>query len=378
MQTCQREHTACQNRQAPPFSATEPNFRLLDVGNGTESAVHLVSSEDIVGHFNYITLSHRWTDETDETKLVRSNFHDYLTCMPYMDWPAKFRQAISIARQLQIQYVWIDSLCIIQDKQDWAIQSLLMYRIYAGGLLNLAETTTSLQQYRNPLEISPCILSARVSESVRHFLCWRPNEFRDQVDLSPLYRRGWTFQERLPSKRTVHFGHQLYWECANLRASETLPTGMNPPDQVAFIDDFVQRLKTQLQTPRLGQEDETDVARAIHSIWCSIVRFYSNTKLKYEKDRLVAINGIATSIMTHYGFQSEDYIAGIWKPCLPEQLLWARDENCLHWSKDEGNFEHAPSWSWASCSGRTKFARINLPATIWPYIPHQCHLDWKS
>ncbi|KAH6714321.1 hypothetical protein BKA61DRAFT_435228, partial [Leptodontidium sp. MPI-SDFR-AT-0119] len=78
----------------------------------------------------YITLSYRWTEETDKTKLTRSNLHQYLTCMPYMDWPATFRQTISIARQLQIKYVWIDSLCIIQDPQDWAVQSQLMHRIY--------------------------------------------------------------------------------------------------------------------------------------------------------------------------------------------------------------------------------------------------------
>ena len=366
MEICQREHEVCNNRQAIPFSAMEPHFRLIDVGNGTESPVHLVSSKDIVGGFNYITLSHRWTEETGKTKLTRSNFNDYLTFMPYMDWPATFRQTISISRRLHIQYVWIDSLCIIQDQQDWAIQSQLMHRIYTGGVLNLAEVAPPAMAnsllHRNPLEISPCILSGRVSEygtSVRQFLCWRPNEFRDRVDRSPLYRRGWTFQERLLSKRTVHFGHQLYWECAALRASETFPIGINYPDQPAFVDDFVQRLKTQLQTPRPGQ-DKANTARALHSIWCSIVSFYSNTELTKETDRLVAISGIATSIMTRYAFQSDDYIAATWKPCLPEQLLWARDENCSHWSKDKGNFDHTPSWSWASCSGRTKFTKINL------------------
>ena len=90
------------------------------------------------------------------------------------------------------------------------------------------------------------------------------------------------------------------------------------------------------------------------------MRFYSKTELTNESDRLVAISGIATSIMNLYAFQSDDYIAATWKPCLPEQLLWARDENCSHWSKDKGNFDYAPSWSWASCSGRTRFTKINF------------------
>ena len=367
MEMCQRDHKECKNRQDIPFSATEPQFRLIDVGYGVESAVCLVSSGDIVGNFNYITLSHRWTEETDKTKLTRSNFPDYLTCMPYMDWPATFRQTISIARQLQIKYVWIDSLCIIQDQQDWAVQSQLMYKIYTGGVLNLAEVAmptmaNGLQLRRDPLEISPCILSGRVPQygtSVRYFLCWRPNEFRDRVDNSPLYKRGWTFQERILSKRTVHFGPQLYWECAALHASETFPIGVDIPDQPAFVDGFVQRLKTQLQTPMQGA-DKAKAVWDLHSIWCSIVRFYSKTELTEESDRPVALSGIANSIMNLYAFQSDDYIAATWKPCLPEQLLWARDENCSHWSKDKGNFDYAPSWSWASCSGRTRFTKINF------------------
>jgi hypothetical protein len=373
IEVCQRDHQVCKNRQDIPFSATEPQFRLIDVGNSVESTVYLVNSGDIVGDFNYITLSHRWKEETHKTKLTRSNLHQYLTCMPYMDWPATFRQTISIARQLQIKYVWIDSLCIIQDKQDWAVQSQLMHRIYAGGVLNLAEVATptmanGLQVYRDPLEISPCILSGRAPEygtSVRHFLCWRPNEFRDRVDNSPLYQRGWTFQERLLSKRTVHFGPQLYWECAALHASETFPIGVDTPDQPTFVDDFVQRLKTQLQTPRQGA-DKAEAARDLHSIWCSIVSFYSKTELEKESDRLVAISGIATSIMNLYAFQSDDYIAATWKPCLPEQLLWARDENCSHWSTDKGNFDYAPSWSWASCTGRTRFTKINFQPPFGP------------
>jgi hypothetical protein len=79
-------------------------------------------------------------------------------------------------------------------------------------------------------------------------------------------------------------------------------------------------------------------------------------------DRVVAIRGIANSLIIRYGLSNDDYVAGIWKPCLPEQLLWGRDEETFPKDEHKEVFNYAPSWSWASCEGRTRFTQINLRA----------------
>lgn len=44
--------------------------------------------------------------------------------------PKTFRDAIIVARQLDLRYLWIDSLCIIQDSaDDWSKESAEMGRI---------------------------------------------------------------------------------------------------------------------------------------------------------------------------------------------------------------------------------------------------------
>jgi len=248
--------------------------------------------------------------------------------MSVSDWPPIFQDAVSIARQLHIQYLWIDSLCIIQDSDaDKVIQLQLVDRIYANGVLNLTAVEvptgkSGLRLYRNPLEVAPCVVSRKVSTSdasLQYFLCWRPEDFINSVDRSPLYIRGCTFQERLLSRQTVHVGRQLYWECAALRASESFPISTDYPD--LFVDNFAQSLKIQLQH-KMQAVHEHNAVVDLHKLWCSVVRLYSNTELSYACDKVAAIRGITNMLIVRYGLSKDDYVAGIWRPCLPEQLLW--------------------------------------------------------
>lgn len=233
----------------------------------------------------YITLSHRWTDATKTTQLTWSNLANFTSCIQTSRWPSTFKDAISIAQQLEIHYIWIDSICIIQDEkesletQDWDGQSDLMHHVYANGALNLAgiegQRCDGLSVPRNPQRATPCILSSKVAGAPNsppsYWICWRPDDIVTAVDKAPLSERAWVFWERVLSKRTVHFGNQLYWECGCVRACEFFPVTMDHPMHPEFLDDFIRRLKLKIQQPR-----EQEHARApcdLHQLWSSIVRF---------------------------------------------------------------------------------------------------------
>ena len=74
--------------------------------------------------------------------------------------PKTFRDAVDCAHRLGVRYVWIDSLCIIQDSnEDWLHQSSLMAEIYAMALLNIAATSSAnaeegLFHVRDPVAIN--------------------------------------------------------------------------------------------------------------------------------------------------------------------------------------------------------------------------------
>lgn len=58
--------------------------------------------------------------------------------------PATFYDAIRVTRMLGVQYLWIDSLCIIQnDARDWQIESSRMGDVYRNAYLTIAACCAS-------------------------------------------------------------------------------------------------------------------------------------------------------------------------------------------------------------------------------------------
>ncbi len=102
-------------------------------------------------------------------------------------------------------------------------------------------------------------------------------------------------------------------------------------------------------------EDEIegeDGAPNAYRYWNKIVEEYSKKNLTIETDRLTALCGIAQSIKQQY--THDEYVAGMWKKHLLNQLLWMTYTNLK-----KGRPEYrAPSWSWASVTGKLMFREI--------------------
>jgi len=72
-------------------------------------------------------------------KLLSSNLVIFQDRIEIVELPKTFRDAIEVVRHLNLQYIWIDSLCIIQDsKEDWAQEAALMHQVYSNAIVNIA------------------------------------------------------------------------------------------------------------------------------------------------------------------------------------------------------------------------------------------------
>lgn len=90
---------------------------------------------------SYVCLSHCWGPPSKPMPLrtLRSNLSTHLAFIPRKSFPSTFRDAITIATSLGFGYLWIDSLCIIQDSaKDWEAESANMAGIYGGSYLTIA------------------------------------------------------------------------------------------------------------------------------------------------------------------------------------------------------------------------------------------------
>jgi hypothetical protein len=81
-------------------------------------------------HGKYAALSHCWGGK-QSLIMDKSSLHRHKQGIPFESFPKSFQHAILICRRLEICWLWIYSLCIIQDsKDDWAIQAAKMSDIY--------------------------------------------------------------------------------------------------------------------------------------------------------------------------------------------------------------------------------------------------------
>jgi hypothetical protein len=139
---------------------------------------------------------------------------------------------MQLALKLGFRYIWIDSLCIIQDDaEDWEVQSALMSEIYQNAVLTLAATSSKgdnegccirSSQRAHALEITlpedvgTCRIAVR--KPLNHFDAQTTDSL---IDHFPLLTRGWAFQERLLSPRVLHICEsELVWECREASACE--------------------------------------------------------------------------------------------------------------------------------------------------------------
>jgi hypothetical protein len=116
--------------------------RLLDLSESTNGIIRLVETKNNRAIENYITLSHCW-GKADIYKLTSETACHLLAGLKISLLSRTFQETIEVVRFLDTKYLWIDSLCIMQNsKEDWERESAQMGRVYSNGLLNIAATSS--------------------------------------------------------------------------------------------------------------------------------------------------------------------------------------------------------------------------------------------
>ncbi|KAH9206809.1 hypothetical protein DL95DRAFT_249173, partial [Leptodontidium sp. 2 PMI_412] len=118
-----------------------------------------------------------------------------------------------------------------------------------------------------------------------------------------LQTRAWVLQERMLSRRILHFcHHELVWECDTHVTCECSPQRSGPRHRNIRQTFF---------------EDTSQLDRA--EWWAETVALYSRMSLTIEHDRPNAISALAMIASKQWGMT---YISGLWKEQLPGCLLW--------------------------------------------------------
>jgi Heterokaryon incompatibility protein (HET) len=301
--------------------------RLLELSS---TGTRLRLGKELKGPIKYATLSHCW-GSLSFTTLNEANVAQFLQNIPHEILPRTFQDAIEIALYLGFKYLWIDSLCIIQDStSDWNYESSLMTSVYGRSTLNIAASGAvdgSTGCFIDCEESWRCLVKEKSTEAGKSRILMayadEGQEFPQRMVRMPLWNRAWAVQERILPRRTIFFTtKEVFWECDNGLVCETFPN-------VGHV----------LDSHGWGASSRRSMT--LHD-WMGFVYTYATCALTKSQDKLVAISGIAKLI--HKQIEDE-YIVGLWRQDLEYQLLWTSN-GCHRPQK-----YRAPSWSWAALDG---------------------------
>jgi hypothetical protein len=271
--------------------------------------------------------------------------------------PPTIQDAIHICQQLDINYLWIDRVCIVQNNTtDKEKELAKMCDIYQNSWLTIVADSASgaehgFLQDRNRLETDDCVISwasdTGEHAAVRIHPLVRTNE--EDINWAPVAERGWALQERHLAARVVHFAaRQIVWECPWTKASESFPNHcFSSIPQIGNIPRLIDQVALEISDDRrLGVDG--------YFRWMMLVTECSQRKLTNPRDKLPAISGLATMAAKTSTFTGDEYLAGLWRGDLIRQMLW-KSHDLLLTSALDGVGYRAPSWSWAAVDGEIRF-----------------------
>jgi hypothetical protein len=346
LEDCQANHSVCA-RALKRGRGWYPT-RLIDIGPPESEIWTVVLTNEIQGRQEferYMSLSYRWGPNS-HLLLLSDTIQKFRNGIPITNLPKTFQDFGLVARKLEVQYIWIDALCIIQDSlEDWNREALMMRQVYANSLCTVAATASAdehdgLFRHLRPESTMPAsgvISSLFDSEPV---IVYERDYWNEQISMGPLHRRGWVFQERQLSSRVLHFGRQLLWDCLEVARCETFPNKM--PHHVS--DKTLGQLDGYASSAsEYDAKGGSRKVREVYYLWRNLVKNYVQCSFTKAEDKLIAFAGIAKAFQEATGDQ---YLAGLWRSCLAEGLDWRVDVPTT-----AALSYRAPSWSWASLDG---------------------------
>ncbi|KAI0546186.1 heterokaryon incompatibility protein-domain-containing protein [Xylaria curta] len=400
LQKCRDSHAKCKE-----VAQTYMPLRVLRISSGCNSCDFCITIETKTkgeAIDPYAALSYCWGGD-QPYKTTKARMESGNVSLEWCKLPKSLQDAIKITSAVGLQYLWADSLCIVQDdEEDKALQIADMARVYSQATITIIASRASRAVDGFLGEIN---LKAQTRLAVRlPFRCPGQEQTVGTAYLTcieggrdrgePIDFRAWTLQERYLSKRVLEFGSlQTHWTCT------TSSTTASPPDRTvanssdSYADGWKWNPNSEgydsqmvyLHTDLLAdlvyftkqRSSAAWVREWLHSRWQTVLNEYTPRLLSVPTDRILGISGVAEIFLSHLRKEGQDeteeYLAGMWKSSLPSMLCWhtvvargverSKPENSDPHDSTEGvrgrlqisKAYQGPSWSWTGINSHVEF-----------------------
>ena len=289
----------------------------------------------------YVTLSYCWGGP-QLMCLKKERLTDYMVRVPVRKLPQTILDAFHTTKRLGFRYIWVDSMCIIQDDENDKIGEIAqMITIYRQSALTIVAANAQSVEHgflgpredfvasreRIPFLCKDGALGTVTLSTSRPILSYYPCD-------NPIETRAWTYQERLMSSRVLIYSYNgLRFACRNTVQSSVKGT--------PWIESH-------------RQPSYVEISRNDVWMWRDLVQEYSSRLMSDPGDKPLAMSGLARVHAEGRG-PADDYLAGLWRKSIAMDLLWQSSNEKR--AKDATSY-FAPSWSWLSTDSTIKWPSV--------------------
>ncbi|CZR65230.1 uncharacterized protein PAC_15130 [Phialocephala subalpina] len=336
--------------QEIPEARLPPATRLIDVDE-----MRLVSMADTC---EFVALSYVWgTLHMEDLQTMSDNveWREEPNGLSRVQLPRTIADAISVTKDLKIKYLWIDSLCIVQDDEYKQSQIQNMDRIYGLASLVLVaaageDATAGLVGSTN----SPRTEDDQVFGNVQGLqLLVSSPPLGYILSNSKWNTRGWTYQEWHLARRALVFtNQQVYYICSSASYCEDIALEQVQPHSEVSLMLVMDNLSASTMRHCLPSRYTRSTVNSGWIDYVRLVEHYSTRELTYESDTFLAISGLLSNL--HRSSRNR-FICGLsvglfhdalfWVPVTTSELRCTEDEPALTF----------PTWSWAGWKGAAKY-----------------------
>ncbi|KAI1385462.1 heterokaryon incompatibility protein-domain-containing protein [Hypoxylon trugodes] len=331
LETCDKEHGSRCQRVLTRESTIEtlPQY-LVDI---QRKCLKLAKEDD-----RYAALSYVWggatttLTSTSNLALLRepgSLFSSQVTL------PKTIKYTIGLLERLDIPYLWLDALCIVQDDNATKQRQIhAMAWIYANAYITIIAADGDsadhglwgIRGVTDPRHLDDDTVSAIYTSLKNHSPGW--------------YSRGWTFQELTFSRRRTMFHNQVaLWECPCASWTE------------CRLDSIFKILRWPVQLH--------------YSMWPNMknylnaVKGYNTRQFTFPQDALGAVVGL--HVVRGHAFDG-GFITGLPQMFFHESLLWQPEDTLKRRVSTVGPSDSSPlpSWSWVGWEGAIDIQRWTM------------------
>ena len=316
-----------------------PGFRLIDV-----------SQQCIVPYkqgAQYMTLSYVWGGVATlrNTKaLCKDLAMSGALINEERKLPNTIKDAIALTEKLGGRYLWVDSLCIIQDDEaDKAIQIAAMDQIYSSSILTIAAASGANANSGLPgISAGPRTFQRHVGSIQGLHLANLPTRWSYAIDKSVWNSRAWTLQERVSSPRVLYFGtERCFFTCHHnqlsfLESDDTIENGLERPTWSSSLGDGNVNLIPTTHTANI-------------SAYRRVVQVYTSRHLTFSSDILLAFKALEARFQPLF---RSDFLFGLPRSELDSQLIWQPGAPLKRRRDPDTNLPIFPTWSWAGWVGK--------------------------